>query len=65
MITNKLHNIKETGFKVPDNYFESLEETILNDVKLKEKIAHSGFKTPDNYFESVEETIAQGLKQEK
>tara|TARA_R110002049_G_scaffold143647_2_gene305840 strand:- start:1650 stop:2147 length:498 start_codon:yes stop_codon:yes gene_type:complete len=57
MQTNKLHNIKETGFKVPKGYFDNLEDTVLRHIKLKELSSESGFKTPENYFDSLEDSI--------
>ncbi len=32
MKQNKLHIIKKTGFSLPNNYFESIEDSILNKV---------------------------------
>ncbi|AUP80797.1 hypothetical protein [Flavivirga eckloniae] len=58
MKQKKLHNIKETGFKVPDDYFSGLEDAILSDIKLKEVSDDSGFKTPEGYFDALEDTIA-------
>ena len=65
MNTNKLHNIKDTGFKVPKDYFGSLEDAILTDLKLKEKAPESGYKVPDNYFDSLEHKITNALVPEK
>ncbi len=65
MSTNKLHNIKETGFKVPKDYFESFEDNFLNELKLKEITTDSGFKVPDNYFDSLEDKITSAVNQEK
>lgn len=65
MNTNKLHNIKETGFKVPKDYFGSLEATILTDLKLKEQAPESGYKVPDNYFDSLEQKITNAIVPEK
>jgi cell division protein FtsL len=65
MNTNKLHNIKDTGFKVPKNYFDSLEDAILTDLKLKEMAPESGYKVPDNYFESLEHKITNAIVLEK
>ncbi|MBP0903312.1 hypothetical protein ACFSKN_00290 [Mariniflexile gromovii] len=62
MSTNKLHNIKETGFKVPKDYFASLEDTILSEVKLQEMVPKSGYKVPDNYFDSLEDNILNTVK---
>ena len=60
MKQNKLHNVKETGFKTPDNYFESLEDQILSQVKLSE-VDHSGFKMPDGYLDSIESNVMNSL----
>lgn len=57
MNKNKFHNIKDSGFKTPDNYFDGLEDSIMNQIKLQDKITDSGFKTPDNYFESLDTII--------
>lgn len=65
MKTNKLHTIKNTGFKVPNDYFKSVEDTILNDLKLKEIAPTSGYKLPTNYFDSLEDKIINASKLEK
>lgn len=65
MKTNKLHTIKNTGFKVPNNYFNELEDAILSDLKLKAMAPKSGFKLPDTYFNSLEDTIINKLQPEK
>jgi len=56
MKTN-LNNIEESGFKVPENYFENLEASILSHVNLKEKATDAGFTVPKDYFSKVEDTI--------
>lgn len=65
MNTNKLHKIKDTGFKVPEDYFDSLEDSILNELKLTKFEKASGYKTPENYFESLEEKITSTIKHDK
>lgn len=65
MKTNKLHNIKESGFEIPKGYFDSLEDTIISNIKLKELSSESGFKTPDNYFDSLEETILSKISEKE
>lgn len=57
MKKNRIHNIKETGFKVPKGYFNNLDDALLNNIKLKEVPDEAGFKTPANYFDSLEDTI--------
>lgn len=57
MKTKNIHKIEDTGFTVPNDYFKSFEDNILNHVKLKNVASNTGFKTPDNYFESLEDKI--------
>jgi len=68
MSNNKLNKINKTGFKTPDDYFESLEDTIMsklhNDKVLKD-IKDSGYKVPDTYFKSLEDTIIAKLPNNK
>lgn len=47
----------QTGFKVPEDYFNSLEDKLFN-ITSENKLPNTpGFKVPDNYFESLEDTI--------
>ena len=57
MNKDNLHNIKDSGFKTPKNYFDGLEDSILNQIKLQEKVEDAGFKVPDNYFDSLDDKI--------
>ena len=61
MKNNKLHNIEETGFKVPDDYFDALEDVILSDIKLKKTSSDSGFKLPEDYFNTLEDSVASKI----
>ncbi|WP_053971780.1 hypothetical protein [Mangrovimonas sp. ST2L15] len=54
MELNKLHKTQNGPFKVPQNYFEELEEQVMDLVKLKSKISDSGFQIPENYLEHFE-----------
>lgn len=59
MKNKKLHHIKSTGFKTPDDYFESFDEKIfskLNPESQLDSIKETGFKVPNNYFESLKNT---------
>ncbi|MFD2824035.1 hypothetical protein ACFS5M_10155 [Lacinutrix iliipiscaria] len=60
-----LKNIQDSGFKVPKDYFENFENTILNHARLKEKVSHSGFSTPEGYFDTVEEHILNRISTKK
>jgi len=62
MKKNNLHNIKDSGFKTPNYYFEYLEDTILNEVKLKENIESHNTDVPDNYFDDLEDIILSKVK---
>ena len=57
MKQNKLHTIKTSGFKTPKDYFSKVEEQILNEVNLMDKVDASGFDIPESYFDAVEHTI--------
>ncbi|WP_242203657.1 hypothetical protein [Aestuariivivens insulae] len=59
MNKKQIHNIEKTGFKVPKDYFNNLEDSLLSNIRLKELASSSGFKTPELYFESVEEHIVK------
>ena len=64
MENNKLHNIKSTGFKTPDNYFESLDDAIFSKLaedNLSAKIDSSGFKVPEGYFETIDAKILSAI----
>lgn len=66
MKKNKIHNINENGFNTPDGYFNSLEDNIMNELKLNEVAkSKSEFKTPDNYFETLEDSILSKVSEEK
>ena len=64
MKKNKLHNVKSTGFKTPDQYFESFEDNLferLNNKESIEGIETSGYTVPKDYFNTVEEKILSKL----
>ncbi|MCX7549087.1 hypothetical protein OS188_14110 [Xanthomarina sp. F1114] len=57
MNKNKLHNIKQSGFKTPEDYFSNLEDNIMSQIHLDKKIDKTVFKTPESYFDSLEDRI--------
>lgn len=67
MKKNKLPYNQKHPFKVPENYFGSLEDRIMDkvtsvqdqdqDVKLPGDRAEAGFKVPENYFENFEDRL--------
>ncbi|PWK17886.1 hypothetical protein [Xanthomarina spongicola] len=65
MKKSKIHNITNSGFKTPDNYFSNLEDSIISNTLLKEKIKETGFKVPDTYFDTLENTLLNKLQENK
>lgn len=65
MKQKKLDTINTSGFKVPKDYFSQVEEQILSEVHLKNKVDVSGFDVPDSYFETLEDKIVKQLKDEQ
>ena len=65
MKKNNLHNNKESGFKVPKDYFENFEASIIRHANLKEKVKDSGFTVPKDYFEKVENDIITKIKKQE
>lgn len=51
------NQIKNTGFKTPENYFKNFEDNLLTEIEFNEKMKGSGFEIPDNYLETVEKNI--------
>jgi hypothetical protein len=65
MKKNSTHNIKETGFKIPEEYFNSLEDAILGHIKINEASEGKGFVIPENYLNNIENTIIDRILEEK
>ncbi len=64
MKNENLHNIKSTGYKTPDHYFESLEDAIfskLAEESISSRVHSSGFKVPESYFESLDAKILNAV----
>ncbi|MEO8774422.1 MAG: hypothetical protein ABI263_02945 [Gelidibacter sp.] len=67
MKKSQLHNIKESGFKTPDAYFDTFDERLfkkLNAQKDLASISNSGHTIPDNYFENFDSKIQARIKEE-
>jgi len=52
---------KGSGFKVPEGYFNSVEDTVLSELIVEKFPNKSGFSAPEGYFESIEETVNSKL----
>lgn len=48
---------KKTGFDIPENYFNGIEEKIATTIFSEGLAKENAFKTPPNYFNSVEDDI--------
>lgn len=56
---------KKTGFSIPEDYFEGIENDFsikLSEKKLPKKIS---FQTPDTYFDSLENTVINKVSSSK
>jgi len=64
---NKKFNITKTGFKAPENYFESVEDSVFSKIKSEnslKSVKGSGYKIPEGYLDTVEENILNKLNNE-
>ena len=68
MKKNKLPYDQKGGFKVPENYFDTLETRVMESVTLyeeKELLCEQegkGFKVPENYFDNFEDRLFEKLE---
>lgn len=63
MRKSHLHNLKETGFKTPDRYFDAFDDRLLQKLNVqKEMPADPGYTVPENYFENFDDTLLMRLK---
>jgi hypothetical protein len=68
MKDKNLHNIKSAGFKIPKDYFDTLDKKILNnidDANALKNIKSTSFKVPENYFDTIEKQITDKLSKEQ
>lgn len=67
-MNNKLDHIKQSGFKTPKDYFDNLEDSIFDKLKLNsslDNIDNPGFKVPKDYFSNIEDSVINTLKDDK
>ncbi|RKE95017.1 hypothetical protein [Ichthyenterobacterium magnum] len=68
MKNKKLNTINTTGFKTPEDYFKSFDETLfnkLNDSNHLDTIKNHGFNMPEDYFVSFDDKVLKALNTEK
>lgn len=64
MKTN-LNNIKNSGYKTPENYFNTLEDKIFSKLKAEDTLSTidgTGYTMPEGYLDTVETTVYNKLK---
>jgi len=62
---NTDHKHIKTGFRTPDNYFESFEEELLNKLSIKTEstlVNETGFTVTDDYFDTFEKELLEKIK---
>lgn len=60
MKNKHLHNIEKTGYKAPDNYFDSFDERLLKSLDANKRMSTikiSGHTIPDQYLENLDDQI--------
>jgi len=60
-------NIKNSGFKVPKDYFESLEDQVLSKIKAEQSLGQAkqpGFTLPDDYMSSLEDKVFNTINEQ-
>lgn len=68
MKKNRLPYKKSANFKVPKNYFETLDARIMKSVapvenkEFSDQNKEAGFRIPDGYFESFEARLSKKMK---
>ncbi len=48
---------KGSGFRVPDRYFDTIEDRLMSELSSEKFPKQSGFSVPSNYFESLETQV--------
>ena len=66
-MNKELKNIKTTGFKTPDNYFDTIEDNVMGNIKLNNILnsKSTGQTTPEGYFDTIEDSVFQKINSSK
>jgi len=59
-IKHKIHS--NHGFSTPENYFDSVDDSVLASVIEQKFNTKNAFKTPENYFESFDDKLFSKLE---
>lgn len=63
-MNENLKHKKQSGFKIPDGYFDTLEEAVFNKMKAQSQLKNiksPGFNVPKDYFKTVEDNVLKTL----
>jgi hypothetical protein len=52
---------KGSGFSIPENYFDEIENSISDKLFTDSLSKNSGYKIPENYFDQIENTVLSEL----
>lgn len=50
------------GFKIPEDYFDSFEESLFSKISEEDLPKNSGFKVPESYFSDLEGQLVQKIR---
>ena len=66
-MNKELKNIKTTGFYTPDNYFDTIEDNVMNNIKLNDILTSksTGQKIPEGYFDTIEDRVFEKITSSK
>ncbi|WP_442266928.1 hypothetical protein ACSIGC_04325 [Tenacibaculum sp. ZS6-P6] len=56
---------KNTGFEIPDNYFNDLENDLMSKLITKNLPEKCGFEAPEYYFDNLEDTVLNKINAQK
>ncbi|MEO9954931.1 hypothetical protein [Nonlabens sp.] len=63
MKNNNQHT--QAGFKVPEGYFDSLTDRVLENTQKDEIVEHAGFSVPKDYFSTLEDRILKEVQEDE
>lgn len=64
----ELHSIKSTGFNLPKDYFDNLEDKIMDQIQLDKALnsnKNASFTVPDGYLDTLDDVILSNVSETK
>lgn len=68
MKKSQLHHIKNTGFEIPETYFDTFDERLQKKMEMQDimtTVSDPGHKVPDHYFQDFDQILETQLHTEK